>query len=74
MHWVRSSGGRKLLDGRVAAEADAFCNLPIGTRCPEKWIAVDAETGEVWQGSIEGWAKGSSNTMSLLRLVANPKS
>lgn len=29
--------------------------LTVHTKRPEKWLLVDRETGEVYQGSPEGW-------------------
>lgn len=28
--------------------------LTVKTKCPEKWLLVDRETGQVYQGSEEG--------------------
>lgn len=33
--------------------------LPITTRCPEKWVSLDLETGDVWMGSDDGWRRAS---------------
>ncbi len=30
-------------------------NLVVHTKCPEKWILIDKETGEVYQGNIGGY-------------------
>jgi hypothetical protein len=30
-------------------------DLVIHTKCPEKWILVDRETGETYQGNIGGY-------------------
>ncbi len=29
-------------------------NLTVKTKCPEKWLLVDRETGQVYQGSEKG--------------------
>jgi len=30
-------------------------DLVVHTKCPEKWMLIDKETGEVYQGSIGGY-------------------
>lgn len=39
---------RKLLDDTVANELDNAITFSITTKCPEKWLLVDKETGEVY--------------------------
>lgn len=56
-HWVKVGQGRRLVDGSVIAELPAPQSLPLDTRCPEKWLAVDLETGEVWRGTTKGWKR-----------------
>jgi hypothetical protein len=34
---------------------DQPINLTIHTKCPEKWILIDRETGETYQGNIGGY-------------------
>ena len=29
-------------------------NLHVKTKCPEKWLLIDRETGQVYQGSENG--------------------
>lgn len=41
---------RKLLDGSIVPELDSVRILEIKTRCPEKWMLVDMETGEKYIG------------------------
>lgn len=41
---------RKLLDGRVVAEFDEAKSLVVKTKCPEKWLLIDLETGERYTG------------------------
>lgn len=39
-------------------ELDDSVNLIIKTKCPSKWILVDRETGQVYQGNKSGhWDK-----------------
>ncbi|MFZ9404038.1 MAG: hypothetical protein ACO25Q_06935 [Sediminibacterium sp.] len=52
---------RKLIDGSLVNELDEAKTLTVYTKCPEKWMLVDMETGEVYTGySSEGkndWKK-----------------
>ena len=41
---------RKLKDGTVAKELKEATTLTVYTKCPEKWMLVDKETGEVYAG------------------------
>ena len=29
--------------------------LVVKTKCPEKWLLVDKETGQVYQGNVDGY-------------------
>ncbi len=39
---------RKLIDGVDVPELDESKLLSIRTKCPEKWLLIDRETGEVY--------------------------
>jgi hypothetical protein len=39
---------RKLLDGSTVNESRTAVELTISTKCPEKWLLVDRETGEIY--------------------------
>jgi hypothetical protein len=41
---------RKLKDGTTVSELDESIVLTVKTKCPEKWILFDKETGEVYTG------------------------
>jgi hypothetical protein len=41
---------RKLVDGSQVEELDMPIMLNVYTKCPEKWMLVDKETGEVYIG------------------------
>ena len=43
---------RKLLDGKEVVELDNPISLEVYTKCPEKWLLIDTETGEVYTGHI----------------------
>ena len=52
---------RKLKNGQEVTELDEPVTLIIKTKCPEKWLLVDQETGEVYTpyttpGSLQ-WKK-----------------
>jgi len=61
VHWrLVVPTARTLKSGRQVREhADAQA-LTLTTRCPQKWVAVDLETGDVWAGSAEGWTRASN--------------
>jgi hypothetical protein len=42
---------RTLTDGTEVQELDHPLILEIKTKCPEKWLLIDTETGEKYQGS-----------------------
>lgn len=39
---------RKLIDGSEVPELDTAQTLTVTTKCPEKWLLVDRETGEIY--------------------------
>jgi hypothetical protein len=39
---------RKLIDGTEVPELVEAQELILKTRCPEKWLLVDRETGEIY--------------------------
>jgi len=39
---------RKLLDGTAVQECSTAVELTITTKCPDKWLLVDRETGEIY--------------------------
>jgi len=41
---------RTLLDGNQVAELDNPVTLEVYTKCPEKWMLVDLQTGERYMG------------------------
>lgn len=56
-HWVKVGQGRRLIDGKLVPELPSCQKLVLDTKCPDKWLAVDLETGEVWRGSAKGWKR-----------------
>jgi hypothetical protein len=43
---------RKLQDGTEVVELDEAKILTVKTKCPEKWLLVDLETGEHYTGYV----------------------
>jgi hypothetical protein len=41
---------RILKDGRVVEELEVARQLMVKTRCPDKWVLIDLETGEQYRG------------------------
>jgi hypothetical protein len=42
---------RKLLSGEEVPEYENAVDLTIHTKCPEKWLLIDLETGQEYRGS-----------------------
>lgn len=62
VHWkLVSQEERTLKSGRQARELANVVDLPLTTRCPEKWVTIDLETGEVREGSAQGWKRASAD-------------
>lgn len=72
LHWKVAKHLRTLLDGRQVPEHDRTTKLAITTRVPEKWVAVDLETGEVYGGSLQGWRR-ADKTDAVLAAAALAK-
>jgi hypothetical protein len=51
---------RKLIDGREVLELDKAVTLEIYTKCPEKYMLIDMQTGEKYIGHTDPNA-GSSH-------------
>jgi hypothetical protein len=56
---------RKLLDGKFVTELEEPITLNVHTKCPEKYMLVDMETGQKYVGRItkgkSSWKKIKSN-------------
>jgi len=44
---------RKLITGIEVQEFDEAIDLTIHTKCPEKWLLIDLETGQEYMGSAK---------------------
>lgn len=63
LHWTKVTQSRTLIGGRIVPEMAKPVELTVNTRCPEKWISIDRETGEVWVGSVNGWTRATSDQL-----------
>ncbi len=45
------SKNNRLVNGRELPELEQPVELKLITKCPEKWILIDEETGQVYRGS-----------------------
>lgn len=57
---------RTLLNGTKVESHEYVRRLTINTKAPRKWVAVDAETGEMWVGSSEGWQRADTAMAELV--------
>ncbi len=52
---------RTLQDGRTVEELSEAKVLTVKTKCPEKWLLIDLETGEHYTGYVtegtQSWKK-----------------
>ena len=69
-HWVASAHGRTLLDGAVVPELGELVQLNLETRCPQKWLAIDLETGDNWQPISKGWRHATQAHKKLAAKIA----
>ncbi len=72
LHWAIPKLDRTLLSGRKMAVQEKPVNLPIHSKTPEKWVAIDLETGDVWAGSLSGWKRAGAEprqeSLAILRI------
>jgi hypothetical protein len=60
LHWVKVATKRILRSGREVPELQGpVPPLSLDTRCPQKWAALDMETGEVMVGTAQGWRRAT---------------
>lgn len=59
-HWIKVSRSRTLRGGRTVPELGETMSLAWSTYCPEKWLSLDMETGDVWVGSSNGWRNATA--------------
>ncbi|MBV7542076.1 hypothetical protein [Acidovorax sp. sic0104] len=67
LHWQQVSKSRKLHSGREVPELNKTVTMKLDTRCPQKWAAIDMESGEVWMGDSKGlWTRPTTEQMAEL--------
>ena len=55
---------------RIFEELEAPIHMRIYTRVPTKWILIDSETGEVYQGNVSGyWDKLLRNDKNIPEII-----
>ncbi len=57
---------RKTLSGRKLKEHKKLVDRTITTHCPDKWLFVDLETGNVWSGRDARFARANLKELSEL--------
>lgn len=60
---------RKLVDGSSVTALDQDKTLQIKTKCPEKWLMVDLETGTAWEPTGNHFSSASTQKLKALKLV-----
>lgn len=43
---------RTLIDGKEVQDFDTAITLEVYTKCPEKWMLIDMQTGEKYIGQL----------------------
>jgi hypothetical protein len=63
---------RKLKNSKKVAELESAITLTVVTKCPEKWILIDQETGELYTGhATEGKHSWKKLNLSIKDLTDN---
>lgn len=74
VHWAKVVAARTLLDGNRVPELDRVIEVKLSTKCPQKWLAVDGETGAVWAADANGrWVSADKQQRALLALALGKK-
>ena len=60
---------RKTLSGRKLKEHKKPVERTISTHCPDKWLFVDLETGDVWSGRDARFARANLKELTELASV-----
>ena len=69
----RCKNMRKLISKRTVEESPISVSMTIHSKCPEKWLFVDLENGNVWHRSkfSDRWRFATRKEMQELKKVAN---
>lgn len=66
---------RNLQSGRQVQDFENLHTLPVVTHCPQKYVVVDLETGDLWRpvinnGLVVGWGSlKESEVKELCKLI-----
>lgn len=73
IHWrVSVLTERTLKSGRTVPSAtEGTTDLKVTTLCPKKWVSLDLETGDVWEGSSKGWTRASPVVRNEAKSILN---
>ncbi len=74
VHWSAPQFERTLQSGRKLPVREKPVSLPIVTKTPEKWVSIDLETGDVWVGSLAGWARADTPSRKDARTILGASS
>ena len=67
VHWRRVVTKRTLRSGREVKELERLTELALQTHCPDKWVSIDLETGDIWVGSDTGWKRAAGDVQREVR-------
>jgi hypothetical protein len=73
LHYTTVQAVRKLIDGSLVPELSKVHEIPLSTKCPGKWLAVDCESGAIWVGSTSGWKRASAAERKMAVLAGQRK-
>jgi hypothetical protein len=73
VHWrLVVSDERTLKSGRTVPDLAEVMKLVLDTRCPQKWAAVDLETGQGWVGAADGWKRADDTVRAEAAVILAP--
>lgn len=49
-----ANSNNRLRNAKTFKELDSPISLIVNTKCPAKWILLDRETGQIFQGTEQG--------------------
>lgn len=65
LHWVRvarNPGKRQLRSDRLAPERRETVTMTVDSRVPSKYVLVDLETGDLWEGTASAcWTRAAAS-------------
>jgi len=78
MNKIERVKDRKLQSGRIVSELNKEISMTISSKCPDKWLFVDTETGDVWhiredeyvqEGIYHFWRSATSKELKELKAL-----